>query len=312
MKGLVPTILLFLLTIVAAWGQSRDMSTYRIQQDDILRIQIYGDQQFQSVEVPVTRDGNISAPFVGVIRAEGKTTSELEAELTAEYRKVLHLRDPKVSVTFARIRPIRASVSGAVLKPGQFDLRPGDTLLTLLSQAGDVDPNRANPRRAILKRADTQEVIPVDLFAITRYGDMSQNYEIHDGDILTVPEDAQNKVSILGYVQRPGNYLYREPMTLADAISQAGGEIPNRARMSKIRILRPKPGSPGDYLMIQADFVRFVNGDVSQNIELARGDTIFVPQTNTPNLNELANSISSLFYIQQILRGGIFGFKLLR
>src|SRR5437016_2869394 len=99
MKAALATIFLLLLSM-ASFAQTRPTSTYLIRQDDVLRIQVYGEAQV-NVEVAVGEDGNISAPFVGTVRAAGRTPAELEADLTEGYKARLRLRDPKVSVTFS-------------------------------------------------------------------------------------------------------------------------------------------------------------------------------------------------------------------
>ncbi|HWA84091.1 MAG TPA: polysaccharide biosynthesis/export family protein, partial [Fimbriimonadaceae bacterium] len=90
MKGALATVV-FLLLSMAAFGQSSNSKVYRIRPDDILRIQVYGEAQV-NVEIPVGEDGSISAPFVGSFMVEGKTTGEVEAELTKAYQDRLRLR----------------------------------------------------------------------------------------------------------------------------------------------------------------------------------------------------------------------------
>ncbi|HWA83200.1 MAG TPA: SLBB domain-containing protein, partial [Fimbriimonadaceae bacterium] len=213
-------------------------------------------------------------------------------------------------VTFARYRPTRASIGGAVARPGQYEFRPGDTLLSLIHQGGDPIEGQADQHRAVLHHQNSDEAIPIDLYAMLRRGDLSQNYELQDGDQLEVPVDNRNQVKVLGFVQKPGLYAFREPMTLADALSQAGGEIPTRSMMSRVMIQREMPGAPGTFLQIRADFVRYEHGDASQNIELQPNDFIYVPATNTPDINTIANVVNAAFYIQNVLRGGIFGLRL--
>lgn len=312
MKAALATLFL-LLTMAFAVAQQGADSTYTIRPDDVLRIQVYGEQQVNSIEIPVGEDGNISAPFVGLIKAEGKTSSQLESELTDLYKARLRLRDPKVSVTFVRYRPLTASVGGAVGRPGRFDFRRGDRILTLISLGGDPVAGAADLHRAKLHRKGSEEVIPIDLFAMLRRGDLSQNYELQDGDELEVPVDPKNQVNVLGFVQRPGRFVFQEPMTLADALSQAGGEIPLRSMMSSVRVLREQPGAPGTFIQIKSNMVRYWSqGDATQNIELQAGDFVYVPPTRSPDLNTVANTVNAAFFIQNLLRNGIFGLRLFR
>ena len=303
-------LLVLMLLSLAAFGQ--DEGTYRLQIQDMVRIQIYNEPQVNH-QLTIGRDGNISAPFVGIIRAAGKTTSELEAELAKEYQARLHLRDPKVSVTIEVYRSIRASIVGMVKSPGVYDMRPGDTVMTLVARGAGYDQDRADLRRATLRKANSMEVIPLDLYSMYIKNDLSQNYVIQDGDEIVVPEETRNRVLVMGAIQRPGPFIYKEPMYLADAISIAGGPIPIRSKLSQVLIVREIPGNPGQYSRIQANYVRFIrNGDNAQNVLLQPGDLIYVSETKTPDLNQIGAALNTLFIFDRFLSDGFLGLDFLR
>ncbi len=289
---------------------AQDLTTYRLQPEDIIRIQIYNEVQVNA-PVQVGRDGNISAPFVGIVRAQGKTVSELEADLAKEYITKLRLRDPRVSVTIERFRQLRASVGGAVQRPGVFpDIRPTDTVVTLLNYAGGPISDRADLRRARLKKANTQEWIPVDLYAILIQGNLSQNYAIDDGDELVVPEDVKNRVQVIGAVQRPGTIPYREPLTVMDALGLAGGEVRYRSWLSHTYVLRESKSNPGKYDRIEVNLIKFIrDNDATQNIGLKSGDIVYVPDTKfDPNqISQFASAIANGLFILDRFGLRIFG-----
>lgn len=301
--------ILTLLAAVAAFAQAPNTAGYRLRPEDLLRIQVF-NQRDVLADVPVGRDGYVTAPFVGSIKAEGKTTTELEAELATLYRAKLKLREPIVSVTITRFRVIMATVGGFVTKPGSFEVRPGDRLLSLLNQGGGVVADRADLRRATLRRAGSNEIIPIDLYAMLILGDTTQNYEVQDGDELTVPEERRNRILVQGAITTPGAYPYREPMTLMDAISLAGGEVRYRSRFSRVMIIRERVGQPGQYTRIMADYVRFVKqGDQTQNVLLQPGDFIYVPETNTPDFNQIS-ALANVAFIIDRFGGGLFGINI--
>lgn len=304
--------IIILATILMAVGALAQGSgpDYRIQAEDVLRILVYNENQVNA-DIPVGKDGNISAPFVGMVHVGGKTTSQVETELADLYVKKLRIRDPRVSVTIVRYRVLRASVGGFVNRPGQYDIRTGDTLLTLLNLGGGPVPDRADLRRSTLRHADSKELIPIDLYSMLVQGDTSQNYLLQDGDELIVPEETLDRVLVQGAVLQPGVYPYKEPMTLADAISAAHGEVRLRSMLSKTLVIRRLKGQPGNFLRIQADFVRFIRkGDSTQNIVLQPGDLVFVPETNSPDVNQLTAVLQSVYFLNNFYFNGLFGFKL--
>jgi polysaccharide export outer membrane protein len=303
----VKLVLVAMLTMVAGvcFGQSTSGQPYKLKQEDVLRIQVYGRQEI-SAEIPVGQDGTISAPFLGAVPAEGKTIAELQNTLYVMYKSKLFLRDPIISVTIVQFRRLRANVSGQVNRSTELIFRPGDTVLTLLAAGGGVIPERADSRRATLRRRSSKEIIPIDLFALTVLGDNTQNFQLEDGDELIVPEEQRNRINVIGAVRQPGLYGYRESMKLADAISLANGEIRYTSRMSRCFVMRELPGRPGQYLRIDCDYVKFVkSGDWSQNVKLMPGDIVVVPETNTPDFNQLQALANTLFVFKNI--GSIFG-----
>lgn len=300
-------VFVLVLTSVVALGQTTE--AYRLSPDDVIEIKIYNESQVNAT-IPVGKDGTLTAPFLEPMKVEGMTIVELQKALAKAYTEKLRLRDPKVSVIVSRFKPVRASANGFVARPGIFELRPGDTVLTLLSFAGGVQVDRADMRRATLRKANSNELIPIDLFAILNRADTTQNYVIEDGDSLNVPE-SNNKILVIGKVPRPSVYTYKEPMTLQDALAQAGGEIETRSWLSKTLVIREKPGMPGEYDRIQCDIVRFIrNGDSAQNILLQPGDIVYVPETKTPDLDRISRLLSSVSFFGDFLKRGLFGFRL--
>ncbi len=278
-------------------------SNYKLQQDDVLLIQVFGQQQI-TCQVPVGRDGRINPPFLDSIVAAGRTMDELKQELLDQFKTKMMLRDPIVSVTFVSLRQLRASIGGAVARPGSVPIRPGDTVLALYNQGGGATPDVADLRRSYLRHANSLEIIPLDLYAMTVLGDMSQNYLVQDGDEITVPEERNNRIDVEGAIQKPGQYVYHEPMTLEDAISLAGGEIRYRSKFSHTIVIRQKPGLPGQYVTIIANLVRFVrNGDQTQNIVLQPGDFVYVPESDSPDFNQIG-ALFNIAYIFNLVSGG--------
>lgn len=272
-------------------------TTYRLQPEDILRIQVYDEQQIIAV-VPIGQDGNITAPFVGVMRAEGLTTTELEAALVKEYERKIRIRNPKVSVTIEKYRPVRASVVGMVNRPGVYEIRPSDTILDLIGYGGGAifgGEKIGDLRRATLRRKNSGEAIPIDLYAMLRFSDLSQNYNVEDGDVLTVPEDESRRITVFGQVNRLGAFPFSDGMTIADAVALAAGEVQYRGNLAKIVISRKNAARPGEYTRIVVDFNRYLKkGDSTQNPLLQPGDIIYVPESGAPDLNRLNQIINSV------------------
>lgn len=287
------------LLLVSAWAPAqprRASETYRLRSEDVIFIQIFRVPEVEAV-LPIGPDGNISAPFVGTVKAAGKTTKELEYDLKLLYVDRLKLRDPIVSVTIRQFRAIRATIGGFVSRPGMYEVRPGDRLLDLLNQGGGTSTDgRADLRRAFLLRKGSQERIPIDLNSMLLRGDNSQNFEIEDGDALIVPEERDNRIIVAGRVRQSGSQAFRESMTVYEAVQQAG-QVERRSRLSRVQVIRRVPGRPGDYVSIECNLVAFENkNDAKQNIVLKPGDLIYVPDSGNIEF-DIITSVANLFFI---------------
>ena len=79
----------------------------------------------------------------------------------------------------------------------------------------------------------------------------------------------------------------------------------------RTEIVRKQVGDPSKYVRIRADFVAFVKrGDSTQNVILQPGDYIIVPQTNTPDLNQINGIVNTIFVLDSL--GGLLGFRFRR
>ena len=92
-----------------------------------------------------------------------------------------------------------------------------------------------------------------------------------------IPEDdLKPKVFITGEVIRPGSYVVRQPTTLMQAISLAGGIGPFAAK-NRIQVRRRAPG--GDETIYMFNYRAYEAGaDLEGNITLRAGDVIMVPE----------------------------------
>src|SRR5690606_23091875 len=86
--------------------------------------------------------------------------------------------------------------------------------------------------------------------------------------------DRQNReVSVLGQVNEPGSYPYKERLTLVQAISLAGGMNP-LAQAKKVKLIRETDEGTKTY---EID-VRTILDSRRADLPLEPGDIVFVPE----------------------------------
>lgn len=160
---------------------------YRIGIGDNLHVNVWRNPDL-SITVPVRPDGKITVPVVGDVMVGGKTPEEVSAEIAKQLST--YIRDPFVTVIVTGMGSAdyrsRVRVTGAVNNPVSLPYRQGMTVLDVVLEAGGVN-DFANARRATLYRRDGQR-LDVHLDRILNRGDMSTNYGLGPGDVITVPE----------------------------------------------------------------------------------------------------------------------------
>jgi polysaccharide biosynthesis/export protein len=176
----------------------------------------------------------------------------------------------------------RVEVSGPVVRPGIYELQPGDDLRDLLRFAGGVraeaelrrvqidrvlDPDRRTPGqdRALLD-------VPVGSLA----ADAGERIPVKGGDrvtIFAVLEDVRNDVAVSGAVWRPGNYAAADGARLWDVLERAGGLLPDmvegRAQIQRLQEDHTRR-------LIPVSLGRDASGDPLENPVLEGQDQVIV------------------------------------
>jgi polysaccharide biosynthesis/export protein len=163
---------------------------YRIGVDDRITVNVWKNPDL-SVSVPVRPDGMISMPLIGDIRVGGRSTKEVSE--TVKQKLAVYIREPSVTVIVTELRShefiSRVRVTGSVRTPKSLPFRQGMTVLDAVLEAGGVNefaaPNRAKLYRTIKGQT---KVYDVELADVLNKGQLSTNYELFPGDVITVPE----------------------------------------------------------------------------------------------------------------------------
>lgn len=170
--------------------QTQAVDAYRIGVDDQVQVTVWRNPEL-GITVPVRPDGMISVPLIGDVLAGGRTPPEVAKDI--EGKLAAYVRDPQVAVILTELRSheylSRVRVTGAVRQPVSVPYRPGMTVLDAVLAAGGLTefaaPDRSELHRKSGEGARTYEV---KLDRILSRGDLSTNYPVSPGDVITVPE----------------------------------------------------------------------------------------------------------------------------
>lgn len=159
-------------------------------------------------------------------------------------------------VVFVPVHGTRAVIKGEVIRPGTYELKPGETLADLIDAAGGFKPMAALDRVSISRiappdqrRADDPSRIVVD---VPLTGDRKATpFPVEPGDVVTVfklPDARRAVVELKGNVFSPGTYGWTPDLTLSELIRRAGGFRP-ATYSGRAHIERLNPADSTRYLV---------------------------------------------------------------
>jgi len=139
----------------------------------------------------------------------------------------------------------RVQITGAVIRPGAYELMPGMRVTDLIEKSGGLKGD-AFLSRALLYRTKsdyTQESLSIDISQSSK-SSFDHNPLLQREDLLSIPavSDLRQEfyVQISGEVNSPGAYPFVQNMSVADLILQSGG-FKYSAYSSEIEVARREP-----------------------------------------------------------------------
>ncbi|HKM37400.1 MAG TPA: polysaccharide biosynthesis/export family protein [Thiopseudomonas sp.] len=148
-----------LICLLLGMGQSvaaEGNSTYKLASGDVIRIHVFSEPDLSFEELRLTDAGTFSYPFIGEVRARGKTVAELE-QILIEKLQGDFLMDPRISISVLEYREF--FISGEVKSPGGYKFQPGLTLRRAIALAGGLT-ERASTNRITLIRDNSDNKKP--------------------------------------------------------------------------------------------------------------------------------------------------------
>lgn len=112
------------------------VSPYRLDSGDQVRVIVFGQADLSNSYI-VDKAGKVSMPLIGFVEARGRTTAQIEADVTAKLQAG-YVRRPDVSVEVERYRPFFAM--GEVNSGGQYSYVAGMTVGQAVAVAGGFTP----------------------------------------------------------------------------------------------------------------------------------------------------------------------------
>ena len=219
-------------------------------------------------------DGRITLPIAGPLTVANLTrdgaSKAIVNALSADYTNLT------VTVNVDKYGSNRVTVLGNVQHPGVFYFDSTPTLLDAVSRGGlQSTPSNKDglPDRVMIYRGNDQ-VMEVNLRSLLRSGSAMADVRLRRNDIVFVPSQAEQFVTVLGEVKTPGAIPLTMESTLPSVIAQAGGLGDGAGNSPKITIIQKSSNAsrvvPWKQVMTPSGIAE---------LKLEPGDVIVVPKT---------------------------------
>lgn len=290
---------------------------YTLGGGDNIRIDIFDVPQL-SGQYQIPAGGTIQMPLIGAISVQGLTLQEAANTISAAYSRIL--KRPIITVSLSAARPLNIWISGEVNRPGSYSipLTSGSgsvpsvqfpTLVQALERAQGVTLTSDIRRIQVRRRPGNapEQLLTFNLWEYLQTGQVSRDITLRDGDSIFVPPtintnlaesrqlsettfgppaEQPRNVTVLGAVNRPGNYVVLGGNTTVElrsgglptvtrAIQLAGG-IRLEADLRSVKIRRSTK-TAGEQIFDVNLWQLLQTGDYTQDTLVQNGDTIIVP-----------------------------------
>jgi polysaccharide export outer membrane protein len=243
----------------------------------------------------------ISFPLVGDVQAAGRSVDELTASLTERLSRFVI--QPKVSVIVKDFKSLNYTISGEVERPGVYPLVTDVRLTEAVANAGGLKKGLfrstsvelADLSSAFISRRGT--VLPVDFARLFRQGDLRFDVQLQAGDYIRIPSGLSQEVYIVGEVNNPSLFAFREELPLTKTLAVGGG-FTQQADLRRIHVVRGALTNP-ELLIVD---VKAVFEGKAQDVPLQPGDIVYVPPTH---LTTWARMLDQIVPTIQAIQTGI-------
>jgi polysaccharide export outer membrane protein len=276
------------------------LADYPLGPGDVLEVSVPNLDEIQTFSTRVSGEGKVTLPLVGLIQAGGMTESQFRDEIRRRL-EAKFMNEPQVNVFVREYRSRQVAVTGAVQKPGLYDLTSGkNTILDLIGLAGGMNQDAA-PRvllfpsesvasikggadssgvAAALGSGPSSHLVPKPEPVVINLqhwaqggGQVHMTLPVRPGDVIMVPSSGE--VLVEGWVEKPGSYKITSGLTLLGSIVAAGG--PHfAANTSAVELIRTK--KDGGKVSFTADLEKIKRGE-SQDLPVQEGDIIAMPSS---------------------------------
>jgi polysaccharide export outer membrane protein len=225
-------------------------------------------------EQTVDSSGNISVPFVGAVRAEGRTLTEIEKDITKKLKGKAN--QPQVMAKLMHNQTSNVTVVGEFANSLRMPLTPkGERLLDAIAAAGGTVKQPVNKMTIQLTRDNKVVSLPFDKII----SDPKQNISLKAGDVVTALYQTFSFTALGATGKNEEINFEAQGISLAQALGRVGGLQDSRSDAQGIFLFRFEDANAMDWP--QKPVAKTADGKVPviYRVNLKDPSSFFVAQT---------------------------------
>ena len=253
-------------------------------------------------EQMIDAQGTIVVPFVGTVRAAGRTSQEIAQEIETRLRGKAH--QPEAIVRLVRNAAANVTVVGDVTNNARVPLTPkGERLLDVLATVGGV---RQPIGKMTIQITRGHDVASMPLEAIIK--DPRQNIRMQADDVVTALFQPYSFTALGAFGRNEEVQFEGTGITLAQALGRVAGLQDQKANVKGVFVfrfevndkisseqsiiagMRPSDKIPTIYRFNLKDPKSFF---VAQNFHILNKDVLYVSNAPLADIQKFVNVISS-------------------
>ena len=146
-------------------------------------------QNSNNTPYQIRPDGKVSVPLVGEIEAQGMTVGQFTDTLRQGLSR--YIVQPDVAVNIVKLGGVRVYVFGEVNKPGAYELTKSHRVMDAIGAANGFNWDTAKKKIFLIHQDNPEKAIPINLNKMLQTGNMAENYEMREGDILYLTKNSR-------------------------------------------------------------------------------------------------------------------------
>ena len=166
---------------------------YRLRKSDMIEIKFNFASEFDQT-LSIQPDGFITLRGLDELYVEGLTVAELRDTVRQAYATTLH--DPEVTITLKDFEKPYFIATGAVARPGKYELRGDSTVTEGVALAGGFTEQAKHSQVVLFRRISEErtEARVLNVKQMLKARNLAEDFHLRAGDLLYVPQNTISKI----------------------------------------------------------------------------------------------------------------------